>query len=69
MMSYDVWKTGEPDPWRYMAVRDETCECECGHEGECEDGCLPADDDTPPELGRWICVGGTRYRLMDTREE
>lgn len=35
----------------------------------CENGCYPKDSDVPFTLDRWTCVGGTRYMLVDSRED
>jgi hypothetical protein len=50
-------------------IMTEACDCFCDHKGGCPDGCLPADDEEPFRSDRWTCVGGTRYRLYDVRED
>jgi hypothetical protein len=45
------------------------CDCLCDHTKRCEDGCNPADANVPVEWSEWTCIGGTRYKLYDTRED
>jgi hypothetical protein len=68
-MSYDAWRTTPPDTSRYEGILEQECDCMCDHTVNCEDGCNPADSDVLPERGRWVCIGGTRYRIYDTRED
>ena len=64
-----------------ILVDSDPCDCACGHEEPacgmpdliarpiCEEGCYAAGSDVPFALDRWTCIGGTRYRLVDSRED
>jgi hypothetical protein len=57
------------NPSRRTGILAEDCDCFCDHMRRCEEGCYPAGADVPLEWGEWTCIGGTRYKLHDTRED
>ena len=54
---------------RFTGVDMQDCDCFCDHTARCENGCYPEDAEPQLEWSEWTCIGGTKYKLTDTRED